>query len=225
MSKRATRKRARQAETRREFYARGGAKKPKHRDIWVEEYGKIPAGFEVHHINRDHYDNRLENLVALPQWYHVQIHQDMQRDRSLEFKYSLDYLLPKYYEFKVMYDEYSRRLAELNRELGKSLLPYKREATCTVHRKRESGNSVGAVSWKKKPAARILDTAAENDEIVQRAVVARQFSVPLPRAKVSRPPPVPFELSPECLAETARLLESFKNQRTCSNMNKDLTGV
>lgn len=33
-----------------------------HRLIWVYHYGKIPAGMEIDHKNRDRSDNRIENL-------------------------------------------------------------------------------------------------------------------------------------------------------------------
>ena len=31
---------------------------------------KIPKGYEIHHINLNHEDNRIENLVMLPKKLH-----------------------------------------------------------------------------------------------------------------------------------------------------------
>jgi hypothetical protein len=33
-----------------------------HRKVWEEHHGPIPSGMQVHHINSDKHDNRIENL-------------------------------------------------------------------------------------------------------------------------------------------------------------------
>lgn len=33
-----------------------------HRDVWEHHRGKIPHGHDIHHINHDKTDNRIENL-------------------------------------------------------------------------------------------------------------------------------------------------------------------
>lgn len=33
-----------------------------HRDVWEFHKGKIPKGWDIHHINQDRTDNRIENL-------------------------------------------------------------------------------------------------------------------------------------------------------------------
>ena len=33
-----------------------------HRWVWEQANGKIPKGMQIHHINGDRHDNRLENL-------------------------------------------------------------------------------------------------------------------------------------------------------------------
>jgi len=46
-----------------------------HQKIWIEATGReLPAGWIIHHINGDHNDNRLENLVALPKELHDSLH-------------------------------------------------------------------------------------------------------------------------------------------------------
>ena len=33
-----------------------------HRKVWEEVHGPIPSGMQIHHINSDKHDNRIENL-------------------------------------------------------------------------------------------------------------------------------------------------------------------
>lgn len=50
-----------------------------HRKIWIQVNGPIPVDaqgrtFEIHHINGDHFDNRLENLQCLSIMDHYKVH-------------------------------------------------------------------------------------------------------------------------------------------------------
>ena len=36
-----------------------------HRKVWEEHYGLIPSGMQVHHINGNKHDNRIENLKLM----------------------------------------------------------------------------------------------------------------------------------------------------------------
>jgi len=45
-----------------------------HRLIWEEAHGPIPAGFQIHHINHDRADNRLENLECVDTVTHKRLH-------------------------------------------------------------------------------------------------------------------------------------------------------
>ena len=50
-----------------------------YRRIWEKAYGPIPVdedgrSFEIHHINKDHNDNRLENLACVSIQEHFSIH-------------------------------------------------------------------------------------------------------------------------------------------------------
>jgi hypothetical protein len=39
---------------------------PVHRLIYIYHHGSIPKGYHVDHINHDRFDNRIENLQAIP---------------------------------------------------------------------------------------------------------------------------------------------------------------
>ena len=39
-----------------------GVRWQEHRYVWTKEYGKIPPKMQIHHINGNKHDNRIENL-------------------------------------------------------------------------------------------------------------------------------------------------------------------
>lgn len=45
-----------------------------HRDIWINAYGEIPAGYVIHHKNGNREDNRIENLDIISDMAHRQYH-------------------------------------------------------------------------------------------------------------------------------------------------------
>lgn len=45
-----------------------------HRIIWEAVHGPLPRGWHVHHLNGDKADNRLCNLLAMPNGSHVKLH-------------------------------------------------------------------------------------------------------------------------------------------------------
>ena len=50
-----------------------------YREVWEDHYGEIPKepngrSYHIHHINGDHDDNRIENLVAVTGSEHTKIH-------------------------------------------------------------------------------------------------------------------------------------------------------
>ena len=59
---------------------RDGKIRDAHRVIWEDAYGPIPDGYDVHHINGDGHDNRLENLVLLTRKEHAQLHGKLRRE-------------------------------------------------------------------------------------------------------------------------------------------------
>lgn len=42
-----------------------------HRYVWEKERGKIPSGYDIHHINENKADNRIENLECLSKSEHT----------------------------------------------------------------------------------------------------------------------------------------------------------
>ena len=51
-----------------------GARGLMHRYVWEKERGKIPEGWDIHHINEDRSDNRIENLECLPKPEHTRLY-------------------------------------------------------------------------------------------------------------------------------------------------------
>tara|TARA_R100000664_G_scaffold12125_1_gene19531 strand:+ start:1314 stop:1532 length:219 start_codon:yes stop_codon:yes gene_type:complete len=46
-----------------------------YRKLYEKKYGKIPNKWEVHHIDFNHNNNNVDNLIAVPSVVHVVIHQ------------------------------------------------------------------------------------------------------------------------------------------------------
>jgi hypothetical protein len=45
-----------------------------YRKKYSSKFGMIPAGWQIHHINGNRWDNRFSNLVALPGFLHGEFH-------------------------------------------------------------------------------------------------------------------------------------------------------
>lgn len=53
----------------------GNYSKLLHRAIWEEWYGKsVPKGYDIHHINEDKSDNRIQNLQCVEHNIHMSFH-------------------------------------------------------------------------------------------------------------------------------------------------------
>lgn len=56
-----------------------GTRKKEHRAVWEKAHGPIPKGYEIHHLNGNGHDNRLENLVMLSHADHIRLHTSLRK--------------------------------------------------------------------------------------------------------------------------------------------------
>lgn len=59
------------------FVKVNGYIKSESRYIWEKNYGKIPKGMIIHHVNGNKKDNRIENLQLLTFQEHMKIHKKL----------------------------------------------------------------------------------------------------------------------------------------------------
>lgn len=45
-----------------------------HRELYEMHNGKIPYGYHVHHIDKNPTNNSLNNLIAIPEEFHKELH-------------------------------------------------------------------------------------------------------------------------------------------------------
>lgn len=45
-----------------------------HKAVYLECYGEVPKGYEIHHIDGNHFNNKANNLIAIPKELHTEIH-------------------------------------------------------------------------------------------------------------------------------------------------------
>tara|TARA_R110000823_G_scaffold224634_2_gene352600 strand:+ start:1015 stop:1233 length:219 start_codon:yes stop_codon:yes gene_type:complete len=46
-----------------------------YRKLYEQKIGKIPYNWDIHHIDFNHDNNKIENLIAVPSMVHMVIHQ------------------------------------------------------------------------------------------------------------------------------------------------------
>lgn len=57
-----------------QFVRYKGVKMQRYRAVWIENNGKIPEGFMIHHKNGIKYDDRIENLECVSRLEHGKLH-------------------------------------------------------------------------------------------------------------------------------------------------------
>jgi len=45
-----------------------------YRNLYEKHYGKIPNNWDIHHIDFNHNNNDIKNLIAVPKLVHMVIH-------------------------------------------------------------------------------------------------------------------------------------------------------
>lgn len=60
-----------------------GTLKRAHQWVWITFVGPIPKGYDVHHINHNPIDNRIENLELIEKHKHHKMHLEEYKDKNV----------------------------------------------------------------------------------------------------------------------------------------------
>jgi hypothetical protein len=73
------------------YYLNSTIRKRLHRYIWEFHHGEIPKGKQIHHINHDKSDNKIENLMIMSHGEHATYHGNIRANTEYErMKKNLD---------------------------------------------------------------------------------------------------------------------------------------
>lgn len=68
------------------YYRHNGLRKYMHRYVWEYYNGKIPSGYEIHHIDFDRSNNDISNLQLLTREEHRKIHAELLTEQQREWR-------------------------------------------------------------------------------------------------------------------------------------------
>lgn len=68
------------------YYRHNGLRKYMHRYVWEYYNGKIPKGYEIHHIDFDRSNNDISNLQIVSRSEHRKIHADLLTEQQREWR-------------------------------------------------------------------------------------------------------------------------------------------
>ena len=63
------------------FIRKNGKQRLEHLEVWEENFGKLPKGFVIHHLNLDATDNNIDNLMLIKIGDHLNLHKRFNQDR------------------------------------------------------------------------------------------------------------------------------------------------
>ena len=87
------------------FVVKNGVFMTEHKAVWESENGPIPEGYEIHHINHDRKDNRLENLQLITYSEHARLHIESEKANRAKW----DKAEPKLYHCVICGSEMWRK--------------------------------------------------------------------------------------------------------------------
>lgn len=67
-----------------------------HREIYEMNISKIPTGYHVHHIDKNSTNNNLSNLIAIPEEFHIELHELDRKGFILKTKREVEIALAYY---------------------------------------------------------------------------------------------------------------------------------
>lgn len=53
-----------------------------HRDMWEFFNGKIPDGFDIHHLDENKLNNHIENFICIDKSDHTKLHNDLKKGKK-----------------------------------------------------------------------------------------------------------------------------------------------
>lgn len=53
---------------------KNGVRKAEHQWVWIDNFGEIPKGYDIHHIDLNHLNNDISNLQLMTHSEHMRLH-------------------------------------------------------------------------------------------------------------------------------------------------------